>query len=197
MHAQCLYVPCSNNNCLYRLLLLLRRIPPFLCQLWRELALQQGYEPSWDSNHTTLTCVRSNDDARHNQLQAVILGTVFGVAFVLAGLFAWGIYLRTRPRWLRERQQQAKRLKGAPIANRPGDKASVSIVVTDVKVRCMVCHEFYSTICGLWLTACIALIASRQELLSWKGLTMAACHAVADAARIACMLLLFLLAGLH
>jgi hypothetical protein len=56
------------------------------------------------------------------------------VAFLLAGLFAWVIYLRTRPRWLRERQQQAKRLKGAPIATRLGDKSSVSIVVTDVKV---------------------------------------------------------------
>ncbi|WIA21705.1 hypothetical protein OEZ85_000871 [Tetradesmus obliquus] len=91
-----------------------------------------GYEPSWDANRTTLTCVRSNDSSR-NQLQAVILGTVFGVAFVLAGLFAWLVYLRTRPRWLRERQQQAKRLKGAPVASRLGDKASVSIVVTDVK----------------------------------------------------------------
>uniref|UniRef100_A0A383WDG8 Guanylate cyclase domain-containing protein n=1 Tax=Tetradesmus obliquus TaxID=3088 RepID=A0A383WDG8_TETOB len=91
-----------------------------------------GYEPRWDANRTTLTCVRSNDSS-HNQLQAVILGTVFGVAFVLAGLFAWLVYLRTRPRWLRERQQQAKRLKGAPVASRLGDKASVSIVVTDVK----------------------------------------------------------------
>jgi uncharacterized iron-regulated membrane protein len=96
-------------------------------------ATRQGYDPAWDPNRTTLTCIPSNDSSG-NQLQAIILGTVFGAALLLAALLAWLMYLRTRPRWLRERQQQEKRLKGAPVAARQGDKAAVSIVVTDVKV---------------------------------------------------------------
>jgi hypothetical protein len=101
---------------------------------FHSISALQGYSATWDSNLTTLTCIRSNDSSSNNQLQAIILGSVFGVALLLAGLFAWLLYLRTRPRWLRERQQQAKRLKGAPVAARQGDRAAVSVVVTDVKV---------------------------------------------------------------
>ncbi|KAF6263274.1 hypothetical protein COO60DRAFT_1671048 [Scenedesmus sp. NREL 46B-D3] len=43
------------------------------------------------------------------------------------------LYLRTQPRWLRERVMQAKRLQGAPCAAKPGDRVAVSVVVTDVK----------------------------------------------------------------
>jgi class 3 adenylate cyclase len=53
---------------------------------------------------------------------------------MLAALLAVGVlYLRTQPRWLRERIMQAKRVQGAPRAAKPGDRVNVSVVVTDVK----------------------------------------------------------------
>jgi hypothetical protein len=48
-------------------------------------------------------------------------------------LLVWRQYLTTQPRWLRERVMQSKRTRGPPRCTKPGDKVTVSVVVTDVK----------------------------------------------------------------
>jgi hypothetical protein len=80
-----------------------------------------------------LTCVEQPSiDSRSTAIIAAV-SAVAGTA-VLCALLAVGIlYLRTQPRWLRERVMQAKRLQGAPRAGKPGDCVHVSVVVTDVK----------------------------------------------------------------
>uniref|UniRef100_A0A383VNF8 Guanylate cyclase domain-containing protein n=1 Tax=Tetradesmus obliquus TaxID=3088 RepID=A0A383VNF8_TETOB len=92
-----------------------------------------GYAEVWSNNGTILTCV---EQPTMDKRTTVIIAAVSAVAgfVILSALLAVGVlYLRTQPRWLRERVMQAKRLQGAPRAGKPGDRVAVSIVVTDVK----------------------------------------------------------------
>jgi class 3 adenylate cyclase len=93
----------------------------------------QGFKEVWTKNGTMLTCVEQPSiDSRSTAIIAAV-AAVAGFA-VLCALLAVGVlYLRTQPRWLRERVMQAKRLQGAPRAAKPGDRVHVSVVVTDVK----------------------------------------------------------------
>eukprot|EP00878_Enallax_costatus_P004317 GHUV01004548.1.p1 GENE.GHUV01004548.1~~GHUV01004548.1.p1 ORF type:complete len:1095 (+),score=312.31 GHUV01004548.1:392-3676(+) len=91
-----------------------------------------GYTPVW--NETVLKCVLADDPGFATYKRtAVIVGSVAAAAVLIAAVIVWRQYLATRPAWLRERLMQQKRMKGAPKCLKPGDKVSVSIVVTDVK----------------------------------------------------------------
>lgn len=91
-----------------------------------------GFRPVWDDTRTVMRCVEQQQSSTQNR--SIIIAAAIASAAVLAvALVVWRQYLRTRPRWLRERTLQAKRSKGAPKASKPGSKVLVSIVVTDVK----------------------------------------------------------------
>lgn len=78
------------------------------------LALRcQGFTESWDSTGTVLTCVPEQKNFQH---KGIIIAVVVASAAVLAVAFiVWRQYLRTRPRWLRERLLQVRaRLCGQP-----------------------------------------------------------------------------------
>jgi len=93
----------------------------------------QGYSESWSRNGTKLVCIEQpNADKRITILVGAISGVV-GLALLCTVLVLARLYLRMRPRWLRERIMQFKRMKGVPKCTRPGDKLEVSIVVTDIK----------------------------------------------------------------
>lgn len=58
----------------------------------------------WDDSGTILTCVEEKKVAQHKGI--IIACAVAGVAVLAAALLLWRQYLRTRPRWLRERLLQ-------------------------------------------------------------------------------------------
>jgi hypothetical protein len=67
----------------------------------------QGFSAVWDASGTVLTCVEQQKHAQH---KSVIVAVAVAVAAVLAvALIVWRQYLRTRPRWLRERVLQVGR----------------------------------------------------------------------------------------
>lgn len=81
-----------------------------------------------------LTCVPADHSGFGGyQRTAVIVSSIAAAAVLVAVIVVWRQYLSTRPQWLRERIMQQKRIKGAPKCTKPGDKVTVSIVVTDVK----------------------------------------------------------------
>lgn len=92
----------------------------------------QGYAAV--RNATNLQCVAAEDSGFATYKRtAVIVGSVAAAAVLVAAMIVWRQYLATRPAWLRERLVQQKRMKGAPKCLKPGEKVSISIVVTDVK----------------------------------------------------------------
>jgi hypothetical protein len=93
----------------------------------------QGYAEVWTNNGTVLTCVEQPAMDRRTTVIIAAVSAVAGCAILCALLTVGILYLRTQPRWLRERVMQAKRLQGAPRAAKPGDRVHVSVVVTDVK----------------------------------------------------------------
>lgn len=93
----------------------------------------QGYSETWTNNGTRLICVEQPAGSRTTTIVVACVASVAGAAILFALLLVWLLYLRTKPRWLRERIMQGKRTCGAPKCTKPGDKVTVSIVVTDVK----------------------------------------------------------------
>lgn len=69
----------------------------------------QGYTAVWDDSSTVLTCVEEKKGAQHKSI--IIACAVAAVAVLAAALLLWRQYLRTRPRWLRERLLQVKQLR--------------------------------------------------------------------------------------
>jgi hypothetical protein len=94
----------------------------------------QGFREVWSVNHTVLACVDHQGGMDKRTIIAVTcISAVAGLALLASLILLAQLYLRTRPRWLRERVMQAKRMQGAPRCNKPGESVHVSIVVTDVK----------------------------------------------------------------
>uniref|UniRef100_A0A383VLE1 Guanylate cyclase domain-containing protein n=1 Tax=Tetradesmus obliquus TaxID=3088 RepID=A0A383VLE1_TETOB len=92
-----------------------------------------GFKEVWTNAGTKLTCTEQPSTDNRSTAIIAAVSAVAGFA-ILSALVAVGVlYLRTQPRWLRERVMQAKRVQGAPRAAKPGDRVAVSIVVTDVK----------------------------------------------------------------
>jgi hypothetical protein len=61
----------------------------------------QGFNAVWDETGTVLKC---NPDTKHAQHKSIIIAVAVAAAAVLAvALVVFMQYLRTRPRWLRER----------------------------------------------------------------------------------------------
>jgi len=105
------------------------------CCVWLDYAsLVQGYSESWSANGTRLSCI--DEQQASNRTITIVVACVAsfaGAVILFALLLVWLLYLRTKPRWLRERIMQGKRTCGAPRCTKPGEKVTVSIVVTDVK----------------------------------------------------------------
>jgi hypothetical protein len=93
----------------------------------------QGYRAEWNEHSTILTCLPEASSSAAYQRTAVIVSSIAGALVLGLLLLVWRQYLTTRPRWLRERVMQSKRTKGPPRCTKPGDKVTVSVVVTDVK----------------------------------------------------------------
>jgi hypothetical protein len=70
---------------------------PCLCAL-------QGFSAVWDG--TVLTCVEQQKHAQHRSI--IIAVAVASAAVLAVALIVWRQYLRTRPRWLRERVLQVR-----------------------------------------------------------------------------------------
>jgi hypothetical protein len=64
-----------------------------------------GYAEVWDATGTVLTCVPERKEHRATIIACVLAST----AVLVVGLLVWWQYLRTRPRWLRERLLQVRR----------------------------------------------------------------------------------------
>lgn len=65
----------------------------------------QGFRPVWDATSTIMTCVEQQQASTQNR--SIIIAAAIASAAVLAvALIVWRQYLRTRPRWLRERTLQ-------------------------------------------------------------------------------------------
>jgi hypothetical protein len=61
----------------------------------------QGFSAVWDDTGTVLKCI---PESKHSQHRSIIIAVAVAAASVLAvALVVFMQYLRTRPRWLRER----------------------------------------------------------------------------------------------
>eukprot|EP00878_Enallax_costatus_P010339 GHUV01010792.1.p1 GENE.GHUV01010792.1~~GHUV01010792.1.p1 ORF type:complete len:435 (+),score=60.06 GHUV01010792.1:1207-2511(+) len=100
---------------------------------YRGCTCLQGYSPVWDANGTIMKCVEAPAVDKRTVIMVSAISAVAGLALLAVLVLLAQLYLRTRPKWLRERIMQAKRRQGAPKCTKPGDKVRVSIVVTDVK----------------------------------------------------------------
>lgn len=66
----------------------------------------QGFSAVWDASGTVLACLEQQNNAQH---RSIIIAVAVAAAAVLAvALIVWRQYLRTRPRWLRERVLQVR-----------------------------------------------------------------------------------------
>lgn len=74
----------------------------------------QGYTAVWDDSSTVLTCVEEKKGAQHKSI--IIACAVAAVAVLAAALLLWRQYLRTRPRWLRERLLQVNHVVYCSVA---------------------------------------------------------------------------------
>lgn len=68
--------------------------------------LLQGYDEVWSAEQTVLTCVPARRDT--GQRATIIAAVVASAAVLAVALAVWMQYLRTRPRWLRERILQVR-----------------------------------------------------------------------------------------
>lgn len=67
----------------------------------------QGFSAVWDETGTVLKCI---PESKHSQHRSIIIAVAVAAAAVLAvALVVFMQYLRTRPRWLRERILQVCR----------------------------------------------------------------------------------------
>lgn len=64
----------------------------------------QGWTPRWDDTGTVLRCVPELKSTQHRSI--IIAVVVASAAVLLVAVLVWRQYLRTRPRWLRERMLQ-------------------------------------------------------------------------------------------
>jgi hypothetical protein len=93
----------------------------------------QGYGEVWSANSTVLKCVELPSSDKRTTIIVAVISAVAGLALLSAVLLVAQLYMRTRPKWLREHIMETKRKQGAPRCRTRGDKVHVSIVVTDVK----------------------------------------------------------------
>jgi hypothetical protein len=97
------------------------------------LPLLQGFGEVWSANSTVLKCVELPSSDKRSTIIVAVISAVAGLALLSAVLLVAQLYMRTRPKWLREHIMEAKRKQGAPRCRTRGEKVHVSIVVTDVK----------------------------------------------------------------
>lgn len=64
----------------------------------------QGWAPRWDDTGTVLSCVPELKSTQHRSI--IIAVVVASAAVLIVAFLVWRQYLRTRPRWLRERMLQ-------------------------------------------------------------------------------------------
>lgn len=94
------------------------------------LSFWQGYNDVWGMNGTILQCVEAPAVDRRTLTAVAAVSAVAGLALLAALLLLGQLYLRTRPKWLRERVMQARRAQvcigchaswlhgmGLPVAN--------------------------------------------------------------------------------
>jgi hypothetical protein len=90
----------------------------------------QGFEPSWSSNNTVLTCVPAAPIPGPSWAVALIVATCVSGAMLLCavGLLVWlRMTVQLRPRWQREKELAEARRRGMPAGG------PATIVVTDIE----------------------------------------------------------------
>lgn len=92
-----------------------------------------GFKPQWEANETVLRCLPDDSTSARNTYILAAVGAFAAIVVAAAAAFAWRQYLQTRPRWVRERELNGKRKRGAPVVTKSGEKVIVSVVTTDVK----------------------------------------------------------------
>jgi hypothetical protein len=93
----------------------------------------QGFGEVWSANNTVLRCFELPSSDKRTTIIVAVISAVAGLALLSALLLVVQLYMRTRPKWLREHIMETKRKQGAPRCRTRGEKVHVSIVVTDVK----------------------------------------------------------------